>query len=260
MKQILNIENLSIGYPSKKKDIVIATDINLSINKPKLICLLGENGIGKSTLLRSISKVQSVLKGEIKIDDKDLLSYNSAELSKKISIVLTEKIPPNNLTVYELIALGRQVYTNWIGTLNEEDKSAIDNAINLAKINTIKHSKVDELSDGQYQKVMIARALAQDTSIILLDEPTAHLDINNKVAIFHLLKNLANAPHNGKLIIISSHELQLAIQTADDLWLMSKNKFISGEKNELIKNNELQKMLNTNLVSFDNKTKQFLFH
>ena len=253
---ILNIKNLSIGYRSKKQKNTIASNINVEVVEPKLICLLGKNGIGKSTLLRTISKVQPALKGEIKIDSKTLSMYNSVELSKKVSIVLTERIPPNNLTVYELIALGRQVYTNWIGTLDKVDKTAINNAIDLAKINMLKNKKVAELSDGQYQKVMIARALAQDTPIILLDEPTAHLDINNKIEIFQLLKKLASK----KIIIISSHELQLAIQTANDLWLMSDTEFTCGDKNELIKNNKLQQLFETDLVSFDKKTKQFIFH
>lgn len=258
MKEILKIENLSIGYVAKKQNLIVAKSINTAINKPKLIALLGGNGIGKSTLLRTIANVQEILKGTIFINDKDISKYGSVDLSKMISVVLTEKIPPSNLTVHEIIALGRQVYTNWIGTLSSADKKIIDDVIDLVKINNLKHKKIDELSDGQYQKVMIARALAQDTSIILLDEPTAHLDIVNKIAIFKLLKELSSIKQ--KTIIISSHELQLAIQTADDLWLMTDDAFVAGNKDELIKNNELQNLFPSENISFDKATNQFLFY
>jgi len=258
MNHILNIKNLSIGYISKKQQLIIARDINVTINHPKLIAILGKNGIGKSTLLRTISKVQPSLNGLIFINDTDLTNYNSVELSKKVSVVLTERIPPSNLTVYELIALGRQVYTNWIGTLTTNDKSIIDKAIHQVNINDLINKKIDELSDGQYQKVMIARALAQNTPIILLDEPTAHLDIVNKAEIFKLLKELVKTQQ--KTILISSHELQLAIQSADDLWLMSDEKFISGRKENLIKNNELQSLFSSEIISFNKETNQFIFH
>jgi len=258
MNSILNIKNLSIGYTSKKQELIIAKDINVQLNQPKFIAILGKNGIGKSTLLRTISKVQLALGGEIFIDNKNITTYNSVELSKKISVVLTERIPPSNLTVYELIALGRQVYTNWIGTLTSYDKSMIDKAIDQVKINNLKNQKVDELSDGQYQKVMIARALAQDTSLILLDEPTAHLDIVNKAEVFKLLKELVKTQQ--KTILISSHELQLAIQLADDLWLMSDKKFVSGTKKELIANDRLQNLFESKIISFNKETNQFIFH
>ena len=257
MKDILTIKNLSIGYTYKKQQTVIASGINAIINQPKLVVLLGKNGIGKSTLLRSISKMQSSIDGNIVIDNKPLDEYDATALSKKISVVLTEKIPPNNLSVYELIALGRQTYTNWIGTLQNKDKIKIDEAINLVKIDHIKHQKIDELSDGQYQKVMIARALAQDTNIILLDEPTAHLDIINKVEVFKLLQELVITKQ--KIIIVSSHELQLAIQTADDLWLMYDNKFISGNKNEILDNNHFQKLFSSKRITFDKKTNQITY-
>lgn len=257
MTKILHIENLSIGYTSKKKETLVAKQINVSINKPKLIALIGINGIGKSTLLRTISKVQPYLKGKIAIFGKNIDDYKATEFSKKISLVLIEKIPSSNLTVYEVIALGRQVYTNWIGTLSSNDKDIIKEAASIVNINHVLHDKIDELSDGQYQKVMIARALAQDTDIILLDEPTAHLDIINKVEIFKLLKDLV--VNKNKTIIISSHELQLAIQTANDLWLMNKNSFIQGSKEKLIANNEIQKIFTSNNITFNKKTNQFLF-
>jgi len=258
MKNILNIENLSIGYIAKKQKTIVATNINVAVSHSKFIALLGRNGVGKSTLFRTIASVQPMLNGAILINNKNITDYNSVELSKEISVVLTERIPLSNLTVYELIALGRQVYTNWLGTITNHDKLMIKDAINQVNINHLSEKKIDELSDGQYQKVMIARALAQDTPIILLDEPTAHLDIVNKAEIFKLLKELVNKQH--KTIIISSHELQLSIQTADDLWLMTNDDFISGNKEELIKNNNLQSLFKSEIISFDKKANQFIFH
>lgn len=255
---ILKIENLSIGYISKKKKIVVAKEINIQQEKGKLVCLLGKNGIGKSTLLRTISKMQVKLKGDVFIHNQEIESYTALELSKLISTVLTEKIPPNNLTVYELIALGRQPYTNWIGTLTQEDKQQIDNAISQANLNEIKTKRIDELSDGQYQKVMIARALAQNTPIILFDEPTAHLDIHHKIETFKMLQQLTHKL--DKTIIISTHEVQLAIQKADMLWLFLDDKLIYGNTNTLIENGNLQELFSSDLVAFDKELKQFVFH
>ncbi len=255
MKDILNIENLSIGYIAKKQNTIIAADINVTVNQPKFIALLGRNGVGKSTLFRTIASVQPMINGTIFINNKNITDYNSVELSKEISVVLTERIPLSNLTVYELIALGRQVYTNWIGTITAHDKLMIENAINQVNIIDLSNKKIDELSDGQYQKVMIARALAQDTSIILLDEPTAHLDIINKVEIFKLLNDLVIK--KGKTIIVSSHEIQLCLQFTNDLWLMTEEEFISGNTNNLTVNNSLNKVFKSKHFVYNHQTRQF---
>lgn len=254
---LIKTTNLTIGYISKKKQTSIAQNINIEVKNAKLICLIGENGIGKSTLLRTLSKVQPKLNGEITVDSKNLDEYTATSLSQKVSIVLTEKVPPSNLSVYELIALGRQTYTNWIGTLTDIDKQKIESAIDLCNINNLKHKKIDELSDGQYQKMMIARALAQDTQIILLDEPTAHLDINNKIEIFKLLKKLVEKEE--KLIIISTHELQLALHTSNDLWIMTTNEFLCDTTKNHIENGNLDKVISSKLVWFDKVKKEFIF-
>jgi len=253
---VLKIDKLTIGYASKKNQTIVANNINIKLEKGKLVCLLGKNGIGKSTLLRTISKVQPKLNGSIYLNENILEQISSLELSKKISLVLTERIPESNLTVYELIALGRQPYTNWIGKQTNEDEKHIKSAIEQVNILSLSNKKCDELSDGQLQKVMIARALAQNTEIIILDEPTAHLDIHHKIEVFNLLQTLVKKLH--KTIIISTHEVQLAIQLADELWLMTDNHFISGDSEQLISNGNLNNLFSTKYVRFDSKTKQFI--
>ena len=190
IKSILSTSNLSIGFHSKKEEIIIAKNLNLNFAEGKLIALVGANGIGKSTLLRTVTGIQKPLSGTVLLNDKEIQKFNSNELAQNLSVVLTEKIPPSNLTVYELVALGRQPYTNWLGKLSTEDTSKINDAIALTQIENLINKKHFEISDGQLQKVLIARALAQDTNLIVLDEPTTHLDLLHKVSVFKLLKKV----------------------------------------------------------------------
>ena len=253
---IIQAKQLAIGYSAKKKQQIIASNIDIDLVTGKLVCLLGKNGIGKSTLLRTLSKVQPKLTGELYINSNAIEQLSAQALSKKMSLVLTERIPESNLTVYELIALGRQPYTNWIGTLSEKDIKHIHKAIEQVHIEAIINKKCDELSDGQLQKVMIARALAQNTELIILDEPTAHLDIHHKLEVFNLLQDLVK--ELDKTIIISTHEVQLGLQLADELWLMNEDSFITGTPNELIKQGHLERLFSSKFVTFDSKTKQFI--
>lgn len=255
---ILELLDLSIGYKTKKKETLVFKNINISVKQGTLVCILGKNGIGKSTLQRTIAGVQSKISGRIVLSDNPLGSYTSIELAKKIALVLTEKIPTGNLTAYELISLGRQPYTNWLGTLTEEDREQIRIAIEKTNLEEIKNSRCDELSDGQLQRVMICRALAQNTPIIILDEPTAHLDIQNKMVTFKLLQKLAH--ELNKTIIISTHEAQLALQLADQLWLMTDGGLIDGDSETLIKNNNINDLFDSSVVHFDSKTNQFLMN
>ncbi|NLP56980.1 ABC transporter ATP-binding protein [Lutibacter sp. B1] len=254
-KHIIKTSNLSIGYASKKKKNTIASNLNIELTKGKLVCLLGKNGIGKSTLLRTLTKVQPALSGEIFINDCNLKDLNNLELSKSLSLVLTERLPENNLSVYELVALGRQPYTNWVGTLTEKDLHFIKTAFEQTNTTHLIKTKYYELSDGQLQKILIARALAQNTDIIVLDEPTAHLDLHHTIETFALLKKLAS--EFNKTIIVSTHEVNLALQLADELWLMTPSNFISGETEKLIVNNDLDTLFDSNLISFNKTLKQF---
>jgi len=254
-KNILEATKLQIGYLSKKKETVVASNININLKSGELVCVLGKNGIGKSTLLRTLTSVQPKLSGTISLLEKPLEAIPVKELSKNISLVLTEKIPQSNLTVYELIALGRQPYTNWIGTLTDEDLKQINFAMEQTHLQNLKHKRCDELSDGQLQRVMICRALAQNTPIIILDEPTAHLDIQHKIETFILLKKLAKTLH--KTILISTHEIQLALQMATTIWLMTDSGFITGTPKKLIENNSINQLFDSDTVYFDKESNQF---
>ena len=186
---ILETQDLSVGYSYKKVDSVIAQKINFSIEKGELVGLVGANGIGKSTLLRTLTGMQSPLSGEVFLNEKKLKEYSSLQLATKLSVVLTEAPASKNLSVLEMVSLGRQPYTNWIGSLSKEDQKGIRFALEATETTSLAHRKCFELSDGQMQRVAIARALAQDTPIIILDEPTTHLDLYHRAYVLKLLKN-----------------------------------------------------------------------
>lgn len=254
---VMTTLDLSIGYVSGKKKTVIARDLNLCIEDSTVVCLLGQNGIGKSTLLRTLSTMQPELGGEIRLENTPILSMTRNELAKKIGLVLTERIPESNLTVGEMVALGRQPYTNWIGKLSDDDKNLVSRALEDAQLESLKDTRCDELSDGQLQRAMICRAVAQNTKLIFLDEPTAHLDIQHKIETFQLLKKLAH--EMGRSILISTHEVQLATQMADMLWLMNSEGIISGSPEFLIQEGKINELFDRNTIHFDKETRQFRF-
>lgn len=255
---VLKTENLSIGYSFKKTQTIVASDINLSIENGKLVTILGKNGIGKSTLLRTISKVQKPLEGNIFINQKNIEQQTNAALSTALSLVLTERLPESQLTVFELVALGRQPYTNWIDKLSETDVEKINWAITQTEIEHLKDKFFYELSDGQLQRVLIARALAQDTAIIILDEPTAHLDLHHTIKIFSLLKKLVKK--TSKTIILSSHEVNLSIQFADEIVLFTDHKIHSGRPTDLIASNAFDNLFPKDIVSFNKNLHQFIIN
>lgn len=216
----IKAENLVIGYASKYNHKIVAEDINACIYSGELTCLLGANGIGKSTLLRTLSAFQPKLSGSVYICDKELNEYTEKELAKLISVVLTERLEIKNMTSRELIGLGRSPYTGFWGKLTYEDEKLVEDAIQMVRIEKLAERLVHTLSDGERQKVMIAKALAQETPIILLDEPTAFLDFPSKVEIMQLLHRLSR--QTDKTIFLSTHDLELALQIADKIWLMDK--------------------------------------
>lgn len=252
---ILNTENLSIGFKTKKKDIVVASNINFELEQGQLIGLVGANGIGKSTLLRTLIKVQPSLTGSIFLNKKILKETSTIDLAKQLSIVLTEQLTSKNLSVYDLVALGRHPYTNWIGNLTEEDRQKVDEAISLVNISELKDKRCYELSDGQLQKVMIARALAQDTDIIVLDEPTTHLDMYHKAYILKLLQKLTK--ETGKTILFSSHEIDLAIQLCDTMIVMINDNIICDQPCNLIEKGVFNSLFPKDMIAFDTKKGSF---
>ena len=252
---ILKTINLAIGYTSKKEETIIASNINFDLHKGELIGLVGANGIGKSTLLRTLTKVQPALNGDVLIHSKPIESYNAIDLAKELSLVLTESIVSKNLTVFELVALGRQPYTNWVGTLSSNDIAIVNTALSQANLIDLKHKKCFELSDGQLQKVMIARALAQDTALIILDEPTTHLDMYHKAYVLKLLQKLAK--ETNKTILFSSHEIDLAIQLCDKMIVMTNNDIVSDTPKNLIKQGAFNNLFPKDLIIFDENTGAF---
>ena len=252
---ILKAEHLTIGYQTKKRRHVVASDINLELHRGQLVGLIGVNGIGKSTLLRTLTNVQNAIEGEVFINQKSLTQYKSLELAKELSLVLTEPVVAKHLTVSELVALGRQPYTNWIGTLSEADKVIVSNALKLTNIEALRYKYCHELSDGQLQNVMLARALAQDTSLIVLDEPTTHLDMHNKAYILKLLQQLTRGTQ--KTILFSSHEIDLSIQLCDQLIVMLNDKVICNTPKNLIQQGVFSKLFPNNLIVFDEESQSF---
>lgn len=252
---VLETKNISIGYTSKKKTSVIAEAINITLKKGQLVGLVGANGIGKSTLLRTLTNVQKPLSGDIYINSKSLTDYGPIDLAKQLSLVLTEQVASKNLSVFELVALGRQPYTNWMGNLSQDDIDIINKALEQTNIQALKTKKCFELSDGQLQKVMIARALAQDTDLIILDEPTTHLDMYHKAYILKLLQKLSK--DTGKTILFSSHEIDLAIQLCDSIIVMNENEVVSGPSCQLISKGTFNTLFPKDLIAFDESTGTF---
>ncbi len=253
---ILSTSNLSIGYTAKKEKNYIAQNIDLQLQSGKLVALIGANGIGKSTLLRTLTAIQKPLSGTIFLNEKEIQTYNSLELAQKLSLVLTEKLPPSNLTVFELIALGRQPYTNWVGKLSEDDTVKIQEAMQLTQISHLATKKHYEISDGQLQKALIARALAQDTPLIILDEPTTHLDLLHKVAVFKLLKKLAH--ETQKCILFSTHDIDMAIQLSDEIILMTPERVVQDQPCNMITKGIFNTLFNDEHIVFDAEKGKFV--
>jgi iron complex transport system ATP-binding protein len=252
MNTILETKNLSIGYEKP-----LYSDINLSINTGELIGIIGKNGTGKSTFLKSIMQIIPSITGEILIENQNLKSINNKELSQKIAVVLTEKIPISQYTVYDILALARYPYSNWLFQLNNKDKEIIENVIELVKIQEFVNLKVSNLSDGMMQIVMIARALVQDTPIIILDEPTTFLDLENTFQIFELLKKIVNT--HQKTVIFSTHQVEIALQICDQIICFTNSKVLIQNPTEIIENQIIENIFNTQKIKFNPRLMKFEF-
>ncbi len=234
---LLETHDLSIGYGEK----ALATDLNLEIGAGKLIGLVGQNGVGKSTLLRTLCGFQKPVSGSVQMEGMDIELLSRKALAKKFSVVLTERPAAQNLTVLEMISLGRHPYSGWLGQLRDEDVVAIERALEQCQVHYILTKRLYELSDGQLQKVMIARTLAQDTNMVILDEPTSHLDLRNKVEVLDLLKDITE---QGRSVLITTHEISLSAKVCDTFWCMDFNApMVVGNPRELIESGAIAKML-----------------
>ena len=278
------LQDLSIGYKTKGNEKVVASHLNAAINSGELTCLLGQNGIGKSTLLRTLSAFQPPLSGSILmtmgdrcwiIGDSHHPTPNTQHptsntlrnatllpsgrrtptpntLSRLIGVVLTEKPDVRNMTVLELVGMGRSPYTGFWGTLTDVDRQKVDEAISLVHIEALATRLIHTLSDGERQKVMIAKALAQQTPVIYLDEPTAFLDFPSKVEMMQLLRRLAIDEH--KTIFLSTHDVELSLQMADRLWLMEPQGLSVGTPRELADNGVLSRFIERPGIIFERET------
>lgn len=245
MKSPLLIENLHIGYGKK----TVAKDLTLTLSKGEMVCLIGPNGAGKSTLLKTLASLIKPQAGNILLEGKEIDKLSPKELAHTISVVLTERVD-SNLNVYNLVSMGRYPYTSWTGKLSEKDLTAIQWAIQATGLYDLAERPIYQLSDGERQKAMIAKALAQDTAIILLDEPTAHLDIPNRMELLALLRKLSREAN--KAILLSIHDLEAALQIADKIWLMDvSGKIDAGIPEDLILQSKIQDAFEGNGLHFD---------
>jgi iron complex transport system ATP-binding protein len=208
--------------------------------------------------LRTITGIQKPLAGTVTLKEKEIHLYDSLSLAQNLSLVLTEKLPPSNLTVFELIALGRQPYTNWLGKLSAEDLEKINQAIALTHVEHLIDKRHHEISDGQLQIVLIARALAQDTPLIILDEPTTHLDLFHKVSIFKLLKKLSQ--ETNKCILFSTHDIDLAIQLSDEMIVMSESSVEQDQPCNLITKGIFNTLFKDSSITFDGEKGKFVIN
>lgn len=234
---IVKTNNLVVGYIKEGKSTALFDPLNLTLSCGELVCFMGVNGIGKTTLIKTLAGINKPLGGEV-------------VLKRAAGLVLTDRIRSNLMSVYDLVTFGRYPYLGWTISLSPKDHELIESAIQKVHLDSIKHKRLDELSDGQLQMAMIAKALAQDTPVLMLDEPTAHLDLNNRVEIMNLLRDLAR--NSGKAILIATHELDLALQTADKIWLAAGRKIIEGIPEDLVLDNTFDETFK--LKGFDLKT------
>lgn len=247
MKRINTVEldSVTLGYGSR----VLMAEASVGFGWGELTALIGRNGTGKSTLLRTIAALAKPQSGHITIEGKDINTLSRKEIATRIAFVSTEDVRVQNLHVWDVVSLGRAPYTNWVGRLTAEDEEVVRKSLALVGMSGFEEASMDSLSDGERQRVMIARALAQDTPIILLDEPTAFLDLPNKYEICLLLRKLAHS--EGKCILFSTHDLAIAIEICDTIAMIEGGKFHCGTAQMLTESGELQRLFDHTQIELD---------
>lgn len=255
--EILSFESLLIGYTSGKTAKILLAPLKARAYQGELIAMIGQNGIGKSTLMRTLTGLQMAIDGSIIINGKSIKDYSRMDFARHIGYISTEPVKVSNMKVYDLVALGRFPYTDWLGKLTVADKAIIMDVIEKVGMQSFINNYVAELSDGERQRVMIARVLAQDTDILVMDEPTAFLDIKSKYEIVHLLHDLTKK--RGKTIIFSTHDLNIAVSESDKIWLMLRESFKEGAPEDLIIGGALDELFKDSLVRFNQADGSFTF-
>lgn len=252
---MLTLQHVSVGYGQKN----LVSNLCATLAEGTLTALLGTNGCGKSTLLRTIAQLQKALEGQVFYDDKDLNTLPPRTLAQTISIVLTHKPEDNSLTAGEVVEMGQLPYTHWWATPNAKQASAqaVTHAMQLTATTHLAHRPLHTLSDGERQRIFLAKALAQNTPIILLDEPTAFLDFATKVHTMRLLAQLAHA--EKKTILLSTHDVEVALHTADRLWLLNTEGITSGSADELTQNGAIARFFEAEGITFDPTTQRFRY-
>lgn len=259
MTALLKTLDLTIGYqPPRQAVRSVAQALSLCLSAREMVCLIGPNGAGKSTLMRTLAGMQPPLKGRVVLGKTDLHRLTSLERAKHLSLVLTERPNVGLLSGYALVALGRHPYSDWTGRLTPYDEAVIRWAVDAVGAADLAHRPVMELSDGQRQKLMIARALTQEPQVILLDEPTAFLDLPRRVEMMQLLKNVAR--ETGRAVLLSTHELDLALRTADTIWLMSEGRIYTGSPEDLILSGAFEAAFRSEGLIFNRETGSFAVH
>jgi len=255
--EILSFESLLIGYSSGKGKKILLPPLNAHAFKGELIAIVGQNGIGKSTLLRTITGLQDALGGAVLINSIPIRTYSRIDFARSIGYISTEPVKVSNMKVYDLVALGRFPHTDWLGKLTPGDHEIITDSIEKVGMTAFVARYITELSDGERQRVMVARVLAQDTDLLLMDEPTAFLDIKSKYEIIHLMHELSRK--RGKTIIYSTHDLNIALSEADKIWLILDNAFYEGAPEDLIIAGAFDKLFTDSLVKFNKNDGSFTF-
>jgi iron complex transport system ATP-binding protein len=248
-EEILSLDSLKIGYASGKNEKSILPPLNASAGKGELVAVIGRNGIGKSTLLRTITGLQTSLGGEIFLDNKNIRAYSRTELARKVGYISTEIVKVSNMNVYDLVSLGRFPHTNWMGKIDQQNNEIINDSIEKTGMSAFRNRLISELSDGERQRAMIARILAQDTPVMVMDEPTAFLDIGNKFEIIHLMHLLSR--ERKKTIIFSTHDLHMAVSQSDKIWLILENKLIEGAPEDLMIQGAFDHLFDSSHVRFN---------
>ena len=255
----LTAAKLSIGYSHRGQETCVAEALDLALNAGEFICLLGPNGAGKSTLIRTLAGMQAPLSGSLKLQNQTFHGISPRERARMISVVLTEALPVGMMDAYSLVALGRHPYSGWLGGLNQHDKERIKWAFKAVGAEGLEGRQIGELSDGERQKISIARALAQEAQVMLLDEPTAFLDLPRRVELMTILRNLAHREQMG--LLLSTHDLDLALRFADRLWMITTDgQLIQGYPEELAMSGEFARIFANENLDWDAERGSFRAH